>query len=96
MLPSHKIPGAELPQVGCACWHSPDGCILAQALESPLLVAVAAGSVALPTLLKLSDVLAAQKQDLSIGHQLPVEVELGKVRHHQHPENRQGAHCAIL
>jgi hypothetical protein len=51
-----------------------------QALESPLLVAVAAGSVALPTLLKLSDVLAAQKQDLSIGHQLPVEVELGKVR----------------
>ena len=67
-----------------------------QALESPLLVAVAAGSVALPTLLKLSDVLAAQKQDLSIGHQLPVEVELGKVRHQQHPENRQGTHCAIL
>ena len=45
-------------------------------------MAVAAGSVALPTLLKLADVLAAQKQDLSIGHQLPVEVELGKVREH--------------
>lgn len=59
-----------------------------QALESPLLVAVAAGSVALPTLLKLSDVLAAQKQDLSIGHQLPVEVELGKVGHCQHPAHR--------
>jgi hypothetical protein len=52
--------------------------LMGLALESPLLVAVAAGSVALPTLLKLSDVLAAQKQDLSIGHQLPVEVELGK------------------
>lgn len=42
-------------------------------------MAVAAGSVALPTLLKLSEVLTAQKQDLNIGHQLPVEVELGKV-----------------
>lgn len=42
-------------------------------------MAVAAGSVALPTLLKLSEVLSAQKQDLNIGHQLPVEMELGKV-----------------
>jgi len=51
-----------------------------QALESPLLVAVAAGSVALPTLLKLAEVLTAQKQDFVIGEQLPVEVDLGKVR----------------
>lgn len=43
-------------------------------------MAVAAGSVALPTLLKLAEVLTAQKQDLVIGDQLPVEVELGKVR----------------
>jgi hypothetical protein len=65
-----------------------------QALESPLLVAVAAGSVALPTLLKLSDVLAAQKQDLSIGHQLPVEVELGKVRSNLSSLERVKAHTA--
>ena len=55
-------------------------CNFTQALESPLLVAVAAGSVALPTLLKLAEVMAAQKQDLVIGEQLPVQVELGKVR----------------
>lgn len=43
-----------------------------QACESPLLVAVAAGSVALPTLLKLATVMAAKNQDLLSCSQLPV------------------------
>ena len=50
-----------------------------QAYESPLLVAVAAGAVALPTLLKLSGILAAQGQNITSVEQLPVELELGKV-----------------
>jgi hypothetical protein len=49
-------------------------------MESPLLVAVAAGSVALPTLLKLADILVTQGQELAMDEGcLPVEVELGTV-----------------
>ena len=51
----------------------------AQAYESPLLVAVAAGAVALPTLLKLSAILEAQGQSITSMEELPVELELGKV-----------------
>ncbi len=43
-----------------------------QACESPLLVAVAAGSIALPTLLKLATVMAGQNQDFQTCTQLPV------------------------
>ena len=43
-----------------------------QACESPLLVAVAAGSLALPTLLKLATVMAGQNQDFLTCSQLPV------------------------
>ena len=43
-----------------------------QACESPLLVAVAAGSLALPTLLKLATVMAGQTQDFLTCSQLPV------------------------
>ena len=50
----------------------------AQASESPLLVATAAGSVALPTLLKLAGLLKDRAQDLVTGEQLPVELELGR------------------
>lgn len=52
--------------------------LMGLALESPLLVSVAAGSIALPTLLKLSDIMGAQHHELSFREQLPVEVELGK------------------
>ena len=48
-----------------------------QASESPLLVAVSAGSVALPTLLKLASLLKDSSHDLFSGDQLPVELELG-------------------
>ncbi|EIE20259.1 hypothetical protein COCSUDRAFT_37929 [Coccomyxa subellipsoidea C-169] len=51
--------------------------LLGQACESPLLVAVAAGSIALPTLLKLATVMAGQNQDFQTCTQLPVELELG-------------------
>lgn len=52
--------------------------LMGLALESPLLVAVAAGSVALPTLLKLADILVTQGQELSMEEGcLPVEVDLG-------------------
>jgi len=50
-----------------------------QAYESPLLVAVAAGAVALPTLLKLSAILESQGQSITSMEELPVELELGKV-----------------
>ena len=43
-------------------------------------MAVAAGSVALPTLLKLADVMNASRKELAIGEQLPMPVELGSVR----------------
>ena len=50
---------------------------IAQAYESPLLVTTAAGSVALPTLIKLATVMEGQAQDLSRIEQLPVDLELG-------------------
>ena len=50
----------------------------AQSCESPLLVAAAAGSVALPTLLKMAAIMAAQGQDFRTGEQLPMELELGR------------------
>jgi len=50
----------------------------AQSCESALLVAVAAGSAALPTLLKMAAVLTAQGQDFRSGEQLPMELELGR------------------
>lgn len=44
-------------------------------------MAVAAGSVALPTLLKLADILQRQGQEVAIRDNcLPVEIELGNVR----------------
>lgn len=41
-------------------------------------MAAAAGSVALPTLLKMAAVMAAQGQDFRTGEQLPMELELGR------------------
>ncbi|KAK9802922.1 hypothetical protein WJX73_007664 [Symbiochloris irregularis] len=52
--------------------------LLGQAYESPLLVVVSAGSLALPTLLKLAGVMAGQVQDLAHCEQLPVDLELGR------------------
>lgn len=49
-----------------------------QAFESPLAVTVAAGSVALPALLKLAQVMEKNGQDLSACEQLPIELELGQ------------------
>lgn len=49
-----------------------------QAYDSPLAVTIAAGSVALPPLLKLASVMAASGQDLSSCSQLPFEIELGQ------------------
>lgn len=49
-----------------------------QASESPLLVATAAGAVALPTLLKLAGLLKDHTHELVTGEQLPVELELGQ------------------
>ena len=42
-------------------------------------MAVAAGAVALPTLLKLSAILESQGQSITSMEELPVELELGKV-----------------
>ena len=51
-----------------------------QAQDSPLLVTTAAGSAALPTLLKLANIMSAQAMAELTGRddQLPVEVPLGK------------------
>ena len=56
-----------------------DTLLCPQACESPLLVAVAAGSLALPTLLKLATLMAGQNQDFLTCNQLPVVSAL------QHP-----------
>lgn len=53
-----------------------------QAWESPLLVSVAAGSVALPQLLKLAKVMSTQSVgsdvlDLATCDHMPIELELG-------------------
>lgn len=53
--------------------------LLGQAQDSPLLVAVAAGSAALPTLLKLASLAAVQPlAEQLAGEQLPVEIPLGR------------------
>lgn len=52
--------------------------LMGQAYDSPLAVTIAAGSVALPPLLKLASVMEASGQDLSSCSQLPFEIELGQ------------------
>ena len=49
---------------------------MGQACESPLLVASAAGALAIPTLAKFATVMA-KRQDWAAMEQLPVEIELG-------------------
>ncbi|EFJ41873.1 hypothetical protein VOLCADRAFT_67775 [Volvox carteri f. nagariensis] len=51
--------------------------LMGQASESPLTTVVAAGSVALPALLKMAAVMERNSQDLRTVDQLPVEIELG-------------------
>jgi hypothetical protein len=48
-----------------------------QAYDSPLAVTLAAGSVALPALLKLAGVMEKGGQELATCDQLPIEIELG-------------------
>jgi hypothetical protein len=50
----------------------------AQAYDSPLAVTLAAGSVALPQLLKLITVMEKGGTDLASCEQLPLEIELGQ------------------
>lgn len=52
--------------------------LLGQSHRSPITVAIAAGGEALPTLLKLANVMAAKKQEWLAMKQLPVPVELGR------------------
>ncbi|KAK9110805.1 hypothetical protein Sjap_018865 [Stephania japonica] len=52
--------------------------LFGQSYESPLGITVAAGVQALPTLLKLANVMAAKKQEWQAMKQLPVPVDLGK------------------
>ncbi|XVE94064.1 hypothetical protein REPUB_Repub01dG0248200 [Reevesia pubescens] len=52
--------------------------IVGQSHRSPLSVAIAAGVEGLPTLVKLSTVMAAKKQEWQAMKQLPVPLELGK------------------
>ncbi|GIL82454.1 hypothetical protein Vretimale_11896 [Volvox reticuliferus] len=67
-----------------SCWDavarefSKQACsLMGQASESPLTTVVAAGSVALPALLKIAAVMERNLQDLRTVDQLPVEIELG-------------------
>ena len=62
---------ADLPLVKFGCT------VVWQATQSPLLVTVAAGTVALPTLLKLASVLSTQGQDLQ-SMENAVELDLGE------------------
>lgn len=64
--------GREFVRQSCA--------LLGQGQDSPLLVALAAGSAALPTLLKLASVVLANPAAELAGqaNQLPVEIALGK------------------
>ncbi|OMO92114.1 Zinc finger, RING-type [Corchorus olitorius] len=52
--------------------------LVGQSCHSPLSVAIAAGIEALPTLLKLANVMAAKKQEWLAMKHLPVPLELGK------------------
>ncbi|XP_073005528.1 protein RMD5 homolog [Typha latifolia] len=71
MSPTHweKL-AEELTQQFCS--------LLGQSYESPLSVVIAAGVQGLPTLLKLSTVMAAKKQEWQAMKQLPVPVDLGR------------------
>ena len=51
--------------------------LMGQSCESPLLVATAAGALAIPTLAKFTTVMAKQQQEWTAMEQLPVEIELG-------------------
>ena len=50
---------------------------MGQPADSPLLTVTNAGSMALPTLLKMAAVMGDKRQDWDAVTQLPVEVELG-------------------
>eukprot|EP00210_Caulerpa_lentillifera_P004947 g4721.t1 len=52
--------------------------ILGQAYQSPLLVTVSAGSIVLPQLSRLADVMVSSGQDIKQCTQLPLEVEVGR------------------
>ncbi|KAF8648365.1 hypothetical protein HU200_064951 [Digitaria exilis] len=51
--------------------------LLGQSRESPLSVAVSAGFQGLPTLLKLTQVMSAKKQEWQVMKQLPVPIDIG-------------------
>ncbi|PNH12058.1 Protein RMD5 A [Tetrabaena socialis] len=51
--------------------------LMGQASESPLTMVVAAGSVALPAILKMAAVMERNAQDMRAVDQLPVEIQLG-------------------
>ncbi|KAF3781051.1 RMD5-like protein A [Nymphaea thermarum] len=70
LAPSHWDElAAELTQEYCR--------LLGQSYQSPLYMTIAAGTQGLPTLLKLTNVMAAKKQEWQTMKQLPVPVELG-------------------
>eukprot|EP00878_Enallax_costatus_P021541 GHUV01022808.1.p1 GENE.GHUV01022808.1~~GHUV01022808.1.p1 ORF type:complete len:169 (+),score=23.35 GHUV01022808.1:640-1146(+) len=52
--------------------------LMGQSYDSPLAVTVAAGSVALPPILKLASVMEKNSQELATCQQLPIEIELGQ------------------
>jgi len=52
--------------------------LLGQPYRSPLLVCVGAGSVVLPQLLKLAEIMESSNQDIRVCEQLPIELEFGK------------------
>ncbi|GLJ30184.1 hypothetical protein SUGI_0597000 [Cryptomeria japonica] len=62
--------GLELIQECCS--------LLGQSYESPLQVTISAGGQALPTLLKLANVMALKRQEWHNMKQLPVEIELDR------------------
>lgn len=74
---SDLVADSQWEEAALECCHQCCS-LMGLGMESPLLVAVAAGSVALPTLLKLADILVTQGQELAMDEGcLPVEVELG-------------------
>lgn len=52
--------------------------LLGQSYESPLHVTISAGCQALPTLLKLANVMSSKRQEWQTMKQLPVEIELDR------------------
>lgn len=78
----HSSPYCDL--VSCERWDdlardfTKQACsLMGQATESPLAVVVAAGSVALPLLLKLAQVMETSLPEFKSCEQLPLELELG-------------------